>query len=108
VIRAYGGEGLRRHVRGHIALAQEFASWVAADERFELAAPHPFGLVCFRHTGGDAVNEALVERVNASGRLFLTHTRLDGRYTIRMAIGAPGTRKEHVAGAWETIRNSAP
>jgi aromatic-L-amino-acid decarboxylase len=107
VLRAYGAEGLRRHVRHHIALAREFASWVAADDRFEVVAPHPFGLVCFRALAGDAVSEGVVERVNASGRAYLSHTRLDGRYTIRLAIGAPATGREHVAAAWDAIRDAA-
>lgn len=104
VLRAYGAEGLRAHIRRHVALAQEFASWVEADPDFELAAPHPLGLVCFRHAGGDARNEALLERLNASGRAYLTHTRLDGRYTLRLAIGSPGTRRHHVERVWEQIR----
>ena len=108
VLRAYGAEGLRAHVRGHVALAREFASWVAADPDFELAAPHEFGLVCFRHRGGDEVNEGLVRTVNQTGRLYLTHTRLGGRYTVRLAIGAPGTRREHVERAWAEIRAAAP
>jgi aromatic-L-amino-acid decarboxylase len=108
VLRAYGAEGLRRHIRRHVALAQEFAAWVDADPRFELAAPHPLGLVCFRHKGGDEANEALLERLNASGKLYLTHTRLDGRYTLRLAIGGVTTDRHHIEQAWAQIRSLAP
>ncbi|MGH8905710.1 MAG: pyridoxal-dependent decarboxylase [Egibacteraceae bacterium] len=108
VLRTYGAEGLRRHVRRHVALAREFASWVERDPDFELASPHPLGLVCFRHVGGDEANEALLEGLNASGLLYLTHTRLEGRYTLRLAIGAPATRRRHVEQAWAHIRRLAP
>lgn len=103
VIRHYGVEGLRHHVSQHIELARQFASWVEADERFELAAPAPLNLVCFRHLGGDAVNEALMNRLNESGKLYLTHTKLDGRFTLRMAIGQTMTEERHVRAAWELI-----
>ncbi|MGH8901854.1 MAG: aminotransferase class V-fold PLP-dependent enzyme, partial [Egibacteraceae bacterium] len=74
VLRSFGAEGLRRHIRRHVALAQKFASWVGEDDQFEIAAPHPLGLVCFRHVGGDEVNQAIIDRLNASGRLYLSHT----------------------------------
>ena len=87
VIRHYGVEGLQHHVREHVRLAQQFAAWVAAEPAFELAAPAPLNLVCFRlREGGDEANRALLERLNASGKLYLTHTVLDGRcllYTSR-------------------------
>jgi len=67
VIRHYGAEGLRHHVRQHVALAQQFAAWVRQDNRFELAAPVPLNLVCFRHRDGDAANQALLDRLNRSG-----------------------------------------
>jgi aromatic-L-amino-acid decarboxylase len=104
VIRHYGVEGLRHHVRSHVELAQRFAQWVRDDPRLELAAPAPLNLVCFRHVGGDAINERLLERLNAGGRLYLTHTRLDGRHTLRMCIGQTHTEERHVAAAWEQIR----
>ncbi len=106
-IRHYGAEGLRHHVREHVRLAQEFAEWVRADDRFELAAPAPLNLVCFRHRGGDAVNQRILDRVNGSGRLFLTHTRLDGRLVLRMSIGASRTERRHVEQAWAAIREAA-
>jgi aromatic-L-amino-acid decarboxylase len=107
VIRHYGAEGLRHHVRGHVELAQEFAGWVGADPDFELAAPAPLNLVCFRHLGGDQVNEAIMERLNAAGDLYLTHTRLDDRYTLRLCVGQTHTEREHVQRAWERIRGAA-
>ena len=107
VIRHYGTEGLRHHVSRHIELARQFASWVEADERFELAAPAPLNFVCFRHLGGDAVNEALMNRLNESGKLYLTHTKLDGRFALRMAIGQTMTEEHHVRNAWKMIQDSA-
>jgi aromatic-L-amino-acid decarboxylase len=108
VIRHYGVEGLRHHIRRHIELAQQFASWVEADERFELVAPVPLNLVCFRHRGGDEVNENLMNALNASGKMYLTHTKLDGRFVLRMAIGQSETEQEHVERAWDLIREFAP
>ena len=103
VIRWYGAEGLREHIRTHVALAQEFAAWVAADERFELVAPHPLSLVTFRLREGDDATRALMERVNASGRLYLTHTVVNGAVALRLAIGSPQTRRHHVEAAWAAL-----
>ena len=108
VIRHYGEEGLRAQIRRHVALAQTFRSWVEGDARFELAAPAPLSLVCFRHRGGDDANQRLLDALNASGRLYLTHTRLDGKLTLRMAIGATGTEHRHVEAAWRAICGTAP
>src|SRR5262249_48898369 len=108
-IRHYGAEGLRHHVRQHVQLAREFEGWVRADDRFELAAPAPLNLVCFRHRGGDEVNLRILDRVNASGALFLTHTRLDGLLVLRMSIGSARTERRHVEQAWAAIcEASAP
>jgi len=107
VIRHYGVEGLRHHVRRHVALAQEFAGRVAASRRFELAVPAPLNLVCFRHRGGDAINQRLLERLNDSGRLYLSHTVLDGRYTLRLSVGQTHTEARHVTAAWERIEETA-
>jgi len=107
VIRHYGVEGLQRHVRRHVELAQEFRSWVETSDRFELAAPAPLNLVCFRHVGGEAINRQLVEALNASGKLYLTHTTLGDRYTLRMSIGQSGTEERHVADAWQAIEEMA-
>jgi aromatic-L-amino-acid decarboxylase len=107
VIRHYGVEGLRHHIRRHIELAQHFAEWVRASDDFELAAPAPLNLVCFRHRGGDAINQALLERLNSSGALYLTHTKLNGKITLRMSIGQTQTEERHVALAWERIQRMA-
>ncbi len=107
VLRHYGIEGLRHHIRRHVAWAQAFASWVAADERFELAAPAPLNLVCFRLRGDDSRNEALLGRINQSGKLMLSHTRLDGRYTLRFCVGQTRTEEHHVQEAWRIIREEA-
>jgi aromatic-L-amino-acid decarboxylase len=103
VIRWYGAEGLREHIRTGVALAQEFASWVAADERFEIVAPHPLALVTFRLRAGDEATRALMERVNASGELYLTHTSVDGKVALRMSIGATLTERRHVKAAWDAL-----
>lgn len=107
VMRHYGVEGLRRHIAAHIELAQRFAGWVAADARFELAAPAPLNLVCFRHTGGDAINQRIMTQLNGSGALYLTHTRIDGRLTLRLCIGGTYTEARHVEAAWQAIRDAA-
>lgn len=107
VIRWYGAEGLRAHVRRDVALAQEFASWVAADDRFELVGPHPLALVTFRLRSGDEATQQLMERVNAAGRIYLTHTAAEGRSTLRMAIGSPQTEHRHVAAAWAELQQAA-
>ncbi len=107
VIRHYGLEGLRHHIREHVALAQSFADRVRGDERFELAAPAPLNLVCFRHVDGDDVNQRLLDRLNESGALYLTHTRLDGRLTLRLSVGQTATRAEHVEAAWEMLSSGA-
>jgi len=104
VIRHYGVEGLRHHIREHVRLAQQFAEWVGSDDRFELAAPAPLNLVCFRHKAGDAANQHIMERLNSSGELFLTHTRLGGKLTLRMSIGQTHTQARHVKKAWERIQ----
>jgi len=107
VIRHYGVEGLRRHIRRHVALAQEFAGWVKASEDFELAAPAPLNLVCFRHKGGDGVNQETMARVNKSGRLYLTHAMLNERFTLRLCVGQTHTEARHVRRAWEILRETA-
>jgi aromatic-L-amino-acid decarboxylase len=107
VIRYYGVEGLRRHLRRHIALAQELAQWVAAAPDFELAAPAPLNLVCFRHRAGDDFNRRLLEALNRSGALYLTHTVLAGRYTLRLCVGQTHTEARHVAAAWQRIQDTA-
>ena len=107
VIRHYGVEGLRFHVRRHVQLAQEFAGWVRDDERFELAVEPPLNLICFRHKGGDALNQALMDALNASGALYLTHTRMGEKLTLRLCVGQTRTEARHVARAWKKIRSVA-
>ena len=107
VIRHYGVEGLQHHVREHVRLAQQFAEWVRNDDHFELAAPVPLNLVCFRHKGGDEANQTLMDRLNRSGDLYLTHTRLNDRLTLRLCVGQTNTQARHVKRAWERIREEA-
>jgi aromatic-L-amino-acid decarboxylase len=107
VIRHYGIEGLQYHIREHVRLAQEFAEWVRKDERFELAAPVPLNLVCFRLTAGHAATQDLMDRLNRSGDLFLTHTKLNNKLTLRFCVGQTNTQARHVKRAWERIREEA-
>ena len=107
VIRHYGVEGLRYHIRRHVELAQQFADWVKKDDRFELAAAVPLNLVCFRHKDGDDVNQKLMDRLNRSGDLYLTHTRLDNRLTLRFCVGQTNTMARHVERAWKRILEEA-
>lgn len=104
VIRHYGVEGLQHNVREHVRLAQQFADWVRNDDRYELTAPVPMNLVCFRHKGGDAVNQAIMDRLNQSGDLFLTHTKLNGKFTLRLSVGQLNTKARHVERAWTQIK----
>jgi aromatic-L-amino-acid/L-tryptophan decarboxylase len=103
VLRWYGVEGLRHHVREHVRLAGQLADRVAADPRLELAAPPNLNLVCFRHAAGDEATERLHRALNATGRVYLTHTRLAGRYVIRASIGAWTTEERHVDSLWRLI-----
>ncbi len=116
VIRSYGVEGLRALVRKHVALARELADQIGREPGFELMAPVPFGLVCFRYRPPrldphdrtvDELNRELLRRVNATRRVHLTHTDLDGRYVIRLVVGQRQTERAHVAEAWELIRQAA-
>ena len=107
VLRCYGAEGLRAIVREHIRLAGLFAGWVEERAGWELAVPQRFSLVVFRRNGSDEENERLVERVNASGEIFITHTKLDERYVLRLAIGNARTTEEDVRRAWEVLNREA-
>ena len=113
VLRYFGKEGIRVRLREHIRLAQEFAGWVDEDPGFERLAPVPFSVVCFRarprsvgpdDTRLDQFNTALLDRVNGSGKVYLSHTELNGRFTLRLAIGNLRTTEEHVRIAWELLR----
>jgi aromatic-L-amino-acid decarboxylase len=107
VIRHYGVEGLQHHVREHVRLAQQFADWVRNNDRFELAAPAPLNLVCFRHKAGDDANQQIMDRLNQSGDLFLTHTKLNGKLTLRLSVGQMNTQAKHVERAWKRILEEA-
>ncbi len=103
VLRCYGAEGLRAIQREHVRLAELFSSWVDADPAWELVAPQRFSLVVFRRTGTDEENEAILERANRSGEIFLSHTKLHGRYVLRLAIGNARTAEADVRRAWEVL-----
>jgi aromatic-L-amino-acid/L-tryptophan decarboxylase len=103
VLRCFGAEGLRAMQREHIRLAQLFAELVEADPEWELVAPQRFSLVVFRRNGSDGENEAILERANRSGEIFLSHTKLDGRYVLRLAIGNARTTEADVRIAWEVL-----
>lgn len=107
VIRHYGVEGLQYHIREHVRLAHQFAEWVREDRNFELAAPAPLNLVCFRHKAGDEANQTIMDRLNRNGDLFLTHTKLDGKITLRLCVGQTHTQARHVEKAWKKIRDEA-
>jgi aromatic-L-amino-acid/L-tryptophan decarboxylase len=111
VIRSYGITGLQALIRKHISLAHELAGWIDASPDFELMAPVPFGLVCFRYNPHkkdgdetDRINAALLARVNASRRVHLTHTRLGGRYVIRVVVGQRQTERRHVEEVWRLLQ----
>jgi aromatic-L-amino-acid/L-tryptophan decarboxylase len=107
VLRCYGRTGLQRLIREHIRLAELFESWVRDEAGWEISAPRHFSLVCFRREGSDEENEDLLERVNAGGEVFLSHTKLDGRYVLRLAIGQERTTEDDVRVAWDVLRREA-
>jgi aromatic-L-amino-acid decarboxylase len=107
VIRHYGMEGLQFHVRRHVELAQSFAQWVRDDSRFEIVAPAPLNLVCFRYRGSDEENQRLMDHLNRSGDIYLTHTKLGGRFVLRLSVGQTNTEMRHVEFAWQRIQEEA-
>ncbi|PIV81345.1 aspartate aminotransferase family protein [bacterium CG17_big_fil_post_rev_8_21_14_2_50_64_8] len=116
VLRSYGADRLRAMLAEHIAMAVEFRDWIEGDADWELLAPVPLNTVCFRfHPTGFAgadeelnrLNKDLMDRVNAAGRTYLTHTVLDGCFALRLAVGQTGTQRRHVAEAWEELREKA-
>jgi aromatic-L-amino-acid decarboxylase len=107
VLRYYGIEGLQFHIREHVRLAQQFAEWIQSDERFELAAPTPLNLVCFRLKSGDEANQRLLDALNHSGDLYLTHTKLNDKLTLRLCVGQTNTTERHVERAWKRIQEEA-
>ena len=107
VLRCFGHEGLQDSIRRGIALAELFEGWVGDEPGWELCAPRPFSVVCFRRKGSDEENEALLERVNASGEVFLSGTRLDGRFVLRLACGNARQTEDDVRVAWEVLQRCA-
>lgn len=107
VLRMIGADALRGMIRDHVAWAGEFATWVAADSRFELLAPPSLGLVCFASRAGDTATADLLDRVNAAGTAFLSRATVAGRLSLRLALGGPLTERRHVRAAWDVIRQAA-
>jgi aromatic-L-amino-acid decarboxylase len=113
IIRYFGVEGLAERIRKHIELAKEFADWIEKEKNFELMAPVPFSTVCFRANPGNKseeelnkLNEKLLEKINSSGKLFLSHTKLNGKFVIRLTIGSIRHEQRHVVEAWELIKKT--
>jgi aromatic-L-amino-acid decarboxylase len=107
VLRCYGKSGLQERIRENMRLAELFEHWVLAEPGWEVVAPRPFSVVCFRLEGSDVDNERLLERVNASGEIFISHTRLAGRYVLRLAVGSFRTNEDDVRLAWDVLRREA-
>lgn len=107
VLRYFGREVLQALIRSHVEMAQTFAEWVDADSNFERVAPVPFSVVCFRYNGSDEENHRILEQVNDSGKVFLSHTVLNGKFVMRVAIGNLGTSPADVRGAWELLKEAA-
>jgi aromatic-L-amino-acid decarboxylase len=109
VLRHFGSEALRAHLAEHMRLARVLATWIDESDRFERVAPVPFSVVCFRLRGeaSDEEHQRILDRVNASGEVFLSHTKLDGRFVLRIAIGNLHTTEEHIARAWALLNEAA-
>jgi aromatic-L-amino-acid decarboxylase len=116
LLRWFGLDGIRRRLRAHLAMAETFAAWVDADPDWERLAPVPFSTVCFRWRPSgrrlgeadlDAANEAIIDATNRTGEVFLSHTRLSGRFTIRLAVGSIRTEPRHIERAWTLLREAA-
>lgn len=114
VLRYFGRVGIAERIREHLRLAAELTRWVDHEEGWVRMAPVPFSTVCFRHDPGglnerelDLLNERILAEVNASGEAFLSHTRLRGRFCLRMAIGNLRTTEKHVRRAWELLREAS-
>jgi aromatic-L-amino-acid/L-tryptophan decarboxylase len=107
VLRHFGSDGIRQRLQEHMRLASLFASWIDGSDDFARVAPVPFSVVCFRAEGDDAFNERLLDAVNAGGEIFLSHTRLQDRYTLRLAIGNLRTTEAHVLRAWTLLQETA-
>jgi aromatic-L-amino-acid/L-tryptophan decarboxylase len=107
VLRCFGRDGLQAAIRNAVSLAAAFEGWVRDEPGWELCAPRPFSVVCFRREGSDGDNASLLERVNARGEVFLSHTKLDGRYVLRLAVGHLRTTEDDVRRAWDVLREEA-
>jgi aromatic-L-amino-acid decarboxylase len=107
VLRCYGRQGLQERIREAVRLAALFEGWVRDEPGWQLAAPRPFSLVCFRRDATDEENEELLERVNATGEIFLSHTKLNGRYVLRLAVGSARTTEADVRLAWDVLRRES-
>ena len=121
-LRTYGVSGMQERIRNHIALAQELATWIEEEPDWEIAAPHPLSVVCFRYAPNgssdastsspdaeiDALNLAIMDAVNATGEVYLSSTRLHGQAVLRMAIGNERTTRDDVRLAWDLLRREAP
>ncbi len=107
VLRCFGRSGLQAMIREHVRLAELFESWVRDEPGWELCAPRPFSVVCFRREGSDEENERLLAAANASGEIFISHTKLDGRYVLRLAIGNARTTEADVQRAWDVLRRES-
>jgi aromatic-L-amino-acid/L-tryptophan decarboxylase len=107
VLRCFGRSGLQAMIREHVRLAELFEGWVRDEPGWELCAPRPFSVVCFRREGSDEENERLLAAANASGEIFISHTKLDDRYVLRMAIGNARTTEADVQRAWDVLRREA-
>jgi aromatic-L-amino-acid/L-tryptophan decarboxylase len=122
VFRTFGRAGMAARIRDHLRLAKLFADWIKIDNRFELAAPVSMGVVCFRFVAGppgppssdhdaaskiDTLNSEIVEKINASGRAYLTQTKLHGRTVMRIGLGNVLTTEEHLRKAWQLIQETA-
>lgn len=108
VLRHFGREGVAEILRSHVRWARLLAEAIDADERFERVAPAPLSVVCFRYKGSDEDNRRLLETVNSSGKVFLSHTSLNGRFVLRLAIGNLGMKEEDVQEAWQLVKSSIP
>jgi len=114
VLRYFGTDGIAARIRNHLKMAREFAGWIEESEDFELLAPVTFGIVCFRaklasasdESYIDSLNERLMQEVNASGRIYISHTKLNGRYTLRLVVGNLRTTEEHIRLAWSEIESA--
>ena len=106
VLRCFGAEAIRERIREHVRLARLFASWVEAEPEWEVVAPYPFSVVCFRREASDEENEAILERANGSGEIFISHTKLGDRYVLRLAIGNVRTTEDDVRRAWDVLQRA--